>query len=156
MKYFKIKKGFLTFFGVGLIKAAPGTFGSLAAIPFGYLVLEYFHPSNLIFLAALIAVISIKIIDEYEKEVGVHDSKEIVIDEVVGQWIAMALAGSTILGIVLSFIFFRIFDIWKPSFIGKIDREMSGGKGVVLDDVLAGVFGGIAAAASVAVILKFI
>jgi len=151
-----VNKMLLTFFGVGLIKIAPGTFGSLAAIPFGYLVLTYLHPSNLIFFAALVAVLSIKIIDDYEKEVGTHDSKEIVIDEVVGQWIAMTLVGTSMIGIVLSFIFFRIFDIWKPSFIGKIDREMSGGKGVMLDDVVAGIFGGLAAAMVLMLIEKLL
>lgn len=152
-----LNRAFLTFFYVGTIKKAPGTFGSLAAIPFALLILEFLHPSNLFFLSLLLAVVSIKAIDEYEKRGGVHDAKEIVIDEVAGMWLALSLIGEPgVLGVVLAFIFFRILDIKKPSYIGKIDREVSGGKGVVLDDLLAGVFAGILAALSIMVIEFFI
>jgi len=85
-------------------------------------------------------------IDRYEVFYGVHDPKEIVIDELVGIWIAISLVGTSLLAILLAFFTFRLFDIWKPSIIGKVDRDVKGGNGVVLDDALAGVFAGILSA----------
>ena len=98
--------------------------------------------------AVLITIIAIKQIDIYEKEMDEHDSKEIVIDELAGMWIAMYIAGVTYdsyLLALLAFIFFRVFDILKPSIIGKIDKTMPGGMGVMGDDILAGFVGGFVA-----------
>jgi len=141
-----MRKFFLTVGYSGLSPFAPGTVGTIVSVPFALLILEYFPPSTLMLLATLITVISIKQIDLYEIEVGEHDSKEIVIDELVGVWIALAFAGSNMIMILFSVILFRLFDIWKPSVIGRIDKEVSGGKGVMFDDVLAGIFAGLCSA----------
>ncbi len=100
--------------------------------------------ANTLFLAAvLIGLIAIAQIDKEEEESKIHDSSYIVIDELVGMWLAMAISGLSLAGVVLSFIFFRIYDITKLSLIGKIDKEVKGGLGVVADDALAGVLAGL-------------
>ncbi len=100
--------------------------------------------ANTLFLAAiLIGLIAIVQIDKEEEESKIHDSSYIVIDELVGMWLAMAISGLSLAGVILSFIFFRIYDITKPSLIGKIDKEIKGGLGVVADDALAGVLAGL-------------
>ncbi len=102
--------------------------------------------ANTLFLAAiLIGLIAIAQIDKEEEESKIHDSSYIVIDELVGMWLAMAISGLSLVGVILSFIFFRIYDITKPSLIGKIDKEVKGGLGVVADDALAGVLAGLSA-----------
>ncbi len=102
--------------------------------------------ANTLFLAAIfIGLIAISQIDKEEEESKIHDSSYIVIDELVGMWLAMAISGLSLVGVVLSFIFFRIYDITKPSLIGKIDKEIKGGLGVVADDALAGVLAGLSA-----------
>ncbi len=100
--------------------------------------------ANTLFLAAIfIGLIAIAQIDKEEEESKIHDSSYIVIDELVGMWLAMAISGLSLAGVILSFIFFRIYDITKPSLIGKIDKEIKGGLGVVADDALAGVLAGL-------------
>ncbi len=100
--------------------------------------------ANTLFLGAIfIGLIAIAQIDKEEEETKRHDSSYIVIDELVGMWLAMAISGLSLAGVVLSFIFFRIYDITKPSLIGKIDKEVKGGLGVVADDALAGVLAGL-------------
>lgn len=102
--------------------------------------------ANTLFLGAVfIGLIAITQIDKEEEETKRHDSSYIVIDELVGMWLAMAISGLSLAGVVLSFIFFRIYDITKPSLIGKIDKEVKGGLGVVADDALAGVLAGLSA-----------
>ncbi len=102
--------------------------------------------ANTLFLGAVfIGLIAIAQIDKEEEESKRHDSSYIVIDELVGMWLAMAISGLSLAGVVLSFIFFRIYDITKPSLIGKIDKEVKGGLGVVADDALAGVLAGLSA-----------
>lgn len=102
--------------------------------------------ANTLFLGAIfIGLIAITQIDKEEEETKRHDSSHIVIDELVGMWLAMAISGLSLAGVILSFIFFRIYDITKPSLIGKIDKEVKGGLGVVADDALAGVLAGLSA-----------
>lgn len=144
-----MRKLFLTVFYSGLIPKAPGTAGSFVSLILAIALIQVVPPSTIFLLAILISVVAVKQINIYEKEVGEHDSKEIVIDELAGMWLAFTIAGATasnwIVLAILSFIFFRLFDIWKPSFIGKIDREVSGGWGVMGDDILAGIVAGISA-----------
>lgn len=102
--------------------------------------------ANTLFLGAVfVGLIAIAQIDKEEEETNRHDSSYIVIDELVGMWLAMAISGLSLVGVVLSFIFFRIYDITKPSLIGRIDKEVKGGLGVVADDALAGVLAGLSA-----------
>ncbi|GHS36940.1 phosphatidylglycerophosphatase A [Helicobacter pylori] len=142
MSKFSLRACFLTLFFSGYSKKAPGTIGSLVALLLGLPVLIF--SANTLFLGAvLIGLIAITQIDKEEEESKIHDSSYIVIDELVGMWLAMAISGLSLAGVVLSFIFFRIYDITKPSLIGKIDKEVKGGLGVVADDALAGVLAGL-------------
>ncbi|GHR68267.1 phosphatidylglycerophosphatase A [Helicobacter pylori] len=142
MNKFSLRACFLTLFFSGYSKKAPGTIGSLVALLLGLPVLIF--SANTLFLAAvLIGLIAIAQIDKEEEESKIHDSSYIVIDELVGMWLAMAISGLSLAGVILSFIFFRIYDITKPSLIGKIDKEIKGGLGVVADDALAGVLAGL-------------
>ena len=144
---------FITVFGAGLVPKAPGTVGSLVALILGILILEIFPMQTLFMLTLAITIIAIFEINKYERETGIHDDQSIVIDEVAGMWIAMIFALSTAesmsypfvweIAIVSSFASFRLFDIWKPSTIGTIDRKVKGGLGVMGDDVLAGIAGGL-------------
>ncbi len=155
-----LRKFFLTVGFSGLSPKAPGTVGSFVSLIIGLFLLLFLHVSTLFLLSLLVTVIAIKQIDIYEKEVGTHDSSEIVIDELAGMWIALSICGinssNFVIMAVLAFVFFRIFDIWKPSIIGKIDRDVKGGLGVMGDDVIAGIAAGIASAGVYQLIEKFI
>jgi phosphatidylglycerophosphatase A len=143
---------FITFFGTGLAPKAPGTVGSLAALVVGVALLQVVPMQTLFMLTLAICIIGIFEINKYEKATNSHDDKSIVIDEVAGMWIALmfALASAKTMSyeyaepiaIVGSFAAFRLFDIWKPSTIGVIDRKVKGGLGVMGDDILAGIAGG--------------
>lgn len=141
-----MRRLFLTFFYTGLSPKAPGTMGSLLALIFGVLILRYISLETLFLGAFLLSLAGIKEINAYEAEGGEHDDKSIVIDEVVGMWLALVLSSGTLLQIALSFFFFRLFDIWKPSLIGRIDANVKGGLGVMGDDILAGIIAGICSA----------
>ncbi|MFP6233460.1 phosphatidylglycerophosphatase A [Helicobacter pylori] len=144
MDKFSLRACFLTLFFSGYSKKAPGTIGSLVALLLGLPILIF--SANTLFLGAIfVGLIAITQIDKEEEESKIHDSSYIVIDELVGMWLAMAISGLSLAGVVLSFIFFRIYDITKPSLIGKIDKEVKGGLGVVADDALAGVLAGLSA-----------
>ncbi|MFP6242376.1 phosphatidylglycerophosphatase A [Helicobacter pylori] len=144
MDKFSLRACFLTLFFSGYSKKAPGTIGSLVALLLGLPVLIF--SANTLFLGAIfVGLIAITQIDKEEEESKIHDSSYIVIDELVGMWLAMAISGLSLAGVVLSFIFFRIYDITKPSLIGRIDKEVKGGLGVVADDALAGVLAGLSA-----------
>ncbi|WQW39768.1 phosphatidylglycerophosphatase A [Helicobacter pylori] len=144
MDKFSLRACFLTLFFSGYSKKAPGTIGSLVALLLGLPVLIF--SANTLFLGAIfIGLIAITQIDKEEEETKRHDSSYIVIDELVGMWLAMAISGLSLAGVILSFIFFRIYDITKPSLIGRIDKEVKGGLGVVADDALAGVLAGLSA-----------
>ncbi|MDU9764075.1 phosphatidylglycerophosphatase A [Helicobacter pylori] len=144
MDKFSLRACFLTLFFSGYSKKAPGTIGSLVALLLGLPVLIF--SANTLFLGAVfVGLIAITQIDKEEEETKRHDSSYIVIDELVGMWLAMAISGLSLAGVVLSFIFFRIYDITKPSLIGRIDKEVKGGLGVVADDALAGVLAGLSA-----------
>lgn len=155
-----MRKFFLTVGFSGLSPKAPGTVGSFVSLILGLFLIQYLHESTLFLLALLISAVAVKQIDKYEEEVGEHDSKEIVIDELAGMWLALSICGINdenfyIMG-ALAFVFFRLFDIWKPSIIGKIDRDVKGGWGVMGDDLVAGIVAGISAAGTYALLDKFI
>jgi phosphatidylglycerophosphatase A len=147
-----MQKIFLTLFYSGLSKYAPGTMGSIVALFMALSILQFLPISNLFAFSIIIFFIAIKQINKYEKINKTHDSKEIVIDELVGMWIALVVCGIGIDGNMdsndyiksfLAFLAFRYFDIFKPSIIGRIDKKVKGGLGVMGDDVLAGLFAGI-------------
>lgn len=139
---------FLTFFGLGLSPKAPGTVGSLGALIVAILLLRVIPMESLFMLTIAVSIIGIFEVDRYERESQTHDDKSIVIDEVAGMWISLIFSISVAMSIgfnyayelslILSFLTFRLFDIWKPSTIGFIDRRVKGGLGVMGDDILAG------------------
>ncbi|MGM0623106.1 MAG: phosphatidylglycerophosphatase A family protein [Campylobacterota bacterium] len=139
-----MQKLFLTFFYSGLSPKAPGTVGTLAALPFGLAILYYLDVSTLFLITIFATIAGVFEASKYEKQTGIHDDKSIVIDEAVGIWLALIIVSSVlnIYTVILSFIFFRFFDIKKPSIIGKIDRADRGGLSVMGDDVIAGIAGG--------------
>ena len=148
-----LQKLFLTFGGAGLSPRAPATVGTLVSLPVGLAVLYYLGMETLFMLTLAVTVMGIFEINKYEKETGVHDQEHIVIDEAAGMWLSLMIAISTAatmsypyaetLAILFSFAAFRLFDIWKPSTIGWINREIKGGLGVMMDDILAGIAGGL-------------
>jgi len=146
----KINWFFLTGFYSGLLPKAPGTWGSIVGAVIAYFIIMFFPNPNqtILMLAALFFVMGYKMVDEYEQNGGIHDDKRIVIDEIAGVLISIGLIGDlkvdTLIKLFFAFIAFRIFDIWKPSIIGRIDKK-AGAFGVMGDDALAGIFGGIMA-----------
>jgi phosphatidylglycerophosphatase A len=129
---------FLAFgFGSGLSPKAPGTMGTLAAIPLWWLLAQLPLTSYLI-VVLIAAVVGITICGRAADQMGVHDHGGIVWDEFVGFWIAMAALPITWQSLILGFVLFRIFDILKPWPISWLDKKVSGGFGIMIDDVIAG------------------
>ena len=128
-----------TGFGSGFAPVAPGTVGSLLALPIWWFwIADQPLWQQLVFVAAAAAV-SIWIVSRACRATGVGDASEIVLDEFVGQWTALVAAPKSLTALVLGFLLFRLFDITKPWPISWADRELRGGLGVVTDDVFAGV-----------------
>ncbi len=124
-------------FGSGLSPAAPGTAGSLLAIPL-FLVLAYFLPLwPLLAVVVLGFVVGIWFCDLTGKALGVSDHGGIVWDEIVAMWLILAFTPPTWLWFGIAFLLFRLFDIWKPFPIRYLDQHVKGGFGVMLDDLLA-------------------
>lgn len=138
----KIRFCFLTLFYSGLSPKAPGTVGTFLATLLALPIVAFSH-NTLFLLTLLVAGVAIKEIDAYEAQGNPHDDKRIVIDELVGVWIALAITPFSWISVLLCFAFFRLFDIAKPSLIGMIDKKTKGGLGVVGDDALAGILAGL-------------
>ncbi len=132
---------FLAFgFGSGLAPKAPGTFGTIAAIPV-YLLLTLTKSLEIYLIAtALISLIGIWICGKTSKDLGVHDHSGIVWDEIAGYLITMIMIPLTWYWILTGFVLFRFFDILKPWPISWLDKKVSGGLGIMLDDIVAGLF----------------
>lgn len=126
-------------FGSGRAPVAPGTFGTLVGIPV-YLLLQPL--STLIYVAIVAGLFAAGVwfCHVTEQDLGVHDHPGIVWDEIVGYLITMFLAPTGWMWMVLGFVLFRLFDIWKPFPIRQIERRVRGGFGNMLDDVLAGFY----------------
>jgi len=129
-------------FGSGLAPKAPGTFGTLMAIPL-YLMLQPLSITYYLIVVLFVSIIGIYICDKSSEMMGVHDHPGIVWDEFAGYLITMIAAPVGWVWVLVGFAFFRFFDILKPWPIKKIDRSVKGGFGIMFDDVLAGVFAAI-------------
>ena len=92
-------------------------------------------------LVLVVFVLGIHVSDRAEKELGKHDPQEVVIDELVGYLVTMLLLDPTVKNLLLGFVAFRIFDIWKPWPVNALQEKLKGGIGIVMDDVAAGVYG---------------
>jgi phosphatidylglycerophosphatase A len=125
-------------FGSGLIPLAPGTWGTLAAIPL-YLLMAGASWELYLILTLSAFFLGVSVCGKVSSELGVHDDSRIVWDEVVGYILTMFLAPITWIWIIVGFFLFRFFDIWKPQPIRYIDRHIHGGLGIMMDDVLAAI-----------------
>jgi phosphatidylglycerophosphatase A len=132
--------GFLAFgFGSGLSPFAPGTMGTLVAIPFIFPLRALGEP---VFLLALILlfVFGVWVCGRVSQKLGVHDHGGIVWDEMLGYWLSAAFIPLQWPWLLAAFVLFRIFDILKPWPIRQLDQKVSGGFGIMIDDVVAALF----------------
>lgn len=127
-------------FGSGLMPQAPGTFGTLAAVPIYWFLLQGLTLPWLLAVIAISFVIGIWLCDVTAKNLGVHDHPGIVWDEFVGFWISCIALPSGWIWLLWAFVLFRFFDILKPWPIRWLDKRVPGGLGIMVDDVLAGLF----------------
>lgn len=124
-------------FGAGLAPVAPGTFGTLVAIPL-YWMMTYL-PISVYFIVVLAGfILGVYVCGKVSDDLGVADYGGIVWDEVVGYWVTMSLVPLNLTTMLLGFVLFRLFDIYKPYPISWVDRTIGGGLGIMLDDILAG------------------
>ncbi len=129
-----------TWFGVGLLPYAPGTWGSLAALPFGWAISTALGQWNLVIAAGLLFGIGIwasKVCALYDHN---KDPKKVVVDEVVGQWLVISTVPPDLVLFLIGFFLFRFFDIVKTWPANAIDRHLKGGLGIMLDDVIAAIY----------------
>jgi len=124
-------------FGSGLAPKAPGTFGTLAAIPV-FLLMSPLSTMNYLIAVLIISLVGIYICGYAAKAAGVHDHPAIVWDEFAGYFITMFMVPISWQSILVGFLLFRIFDIFKPWPISYLDKNCHGGFGIMIDDVLAG------------------
>ena len=126
-------------FGSGLLKPAPGTWGTLAALPVWYL---FANVSSVLYAVIMVItfIFGVYLCGYTAKAMGTHDHSSIVWDEFVGVWLALFLVPATWIGVFWAFVFFRLFDIWKPWPIAYFDKHVHGGFGIMIDDVVAGIF----------------
>lgn len=129
-----------TWFGAGRMPVAPGTAGSLAALPFGWAIVHLGGNAALLVAIAAISLIGWWAAGRYAEATGMDDPGSVVVDEVVGQWIALLAVPLAPLPYALAFIAFRLFDIAKPWPVNWADRRLPGGLGIMADDVLAGLY----------------
>lgn len=128
-------------FGAGLSPYAPGTIGTLVAVPIVMFVAQFGWLAHLIF--ALCAFLGgIFICGESARKLGVHDHPGIVWDEIAGYSVTMLAAPAEAHWLLAGFVLFRFFDIVKPSPIREADHSLRGGLGIILDDIIAGIFAG--------------
>ena len=146
-----------TFFGIGRLRPAPGTWGSAAAVALAVAVYEAGGALLIPLGAVLAALIGFWAVPQALRMTTDEDPSEIVIDEVAGQWLAMSFTviplarhDISILSawpaFVVPFLLFRLFDIWKPWLVGRADRQ-GGAVGVMMDDLWAGLFAGLGSVA---------
>lgn len=142
-------------FGLGASPVAPGTVGTLAALPF-YLILQHYALWIYMIAVILLAVIGTYLADKTARDFGEHDHQSIVIDEVVGYLITMFAMPQGWQWMLFGFLAFRLFDIWKPWPIRLIDKKVKGGFGIMLDDIIAAIFAWVFIVASIYVWIHFL
>lgn len=129
--------------GSGLAPKAPGTFGTLAAVPLFLLMHHYLSSTEYLFVVLFASVAGIYLCGQTARHLKVHDHPGIVWDEFVGFWITMLAVPVSVGTLLAGFVLFRLFDIAKPWPIKWVDAKVSGGLGIMLDDVLAGIMAGL-------------
>lgn len=140
---FKLNRLLATWFGLGLAPRAPGTFGTLGAIPLFYLFATQFEPVAYLAATLVFCALAVFVAHIYELHSPGHDEPQFVMDEVAGFLVTMALVPATPMAIAAGFVIFRVLDIVKPFPISYIDRKIEGGVGTVADDLVAGILGNV-------------
>ena len=130
-----------TWFGCGLLKPYPGTWGSAAALPFAWGMMWVGGPALLLGATVLLFGLGCWAGEIYERADAHKDPSAVVVDEVVGQWMVLLAVPLSLPAYALGFVFFRLLDIVKPWPAIWADRHVSGGLGIMLDDALAGAWG---------------
>jgi phosphatidylglycerophosphatase A len=131
-----------TWFGAGLAPRAPGTWGSVAALPFAWVIQWTGGPAALVLAAALLFLAGWAASNRLVAASGIKDPQLIVVDEVVGQWLTLACGPLSIPAYLVGLLLFRVADIAKPFPASWADRRVEGGLGVMLDDVFAALYAG--------------
>ncbi|MDH5179122.1 MAG: phosphatidylglycerophosphatase A [Gammaproteobacteria bacterium] len=126
-------------FGSGLSPLAPGTAGTLAALPL-IILMQQLSISLYLAITLMVCFIGIYLCGETAQRLGVHDHGAIVWDEIAGYMLTMFAAPTGWLPLLMGFVLFRLFDIWKPWPIRLLDQNVSGGIGIMLDDILAALY----------------
>ncbi|WP_422024857.1 phosphatidylglycerophosphatase A [Pyruvatibacter mobilis] len=134
-----------TFGGSGLLRPAPGTWGTLAAVFAGWPIAVLGGPVAMSVAAVAAFLAGLWATERYIEASGNQDPSEVVIDEVAAMWLVMAALPPTPLAYLLGFVFFRLFDIWKPWPIRGLERRVKGEMGVMVDDMVAAIYAIIAA-----------
>ena len=129
-----------TWFGCGLMRPAPGTWGTLGGLPIGVLIYAMGGWVALSIAVVLVSLVGYWAAGRFETQTGEHDNGAIVIDEVAGVWIALIPAGLSIPYVIAAFLLFRFFDILKPWPVSWADKKLPGALGVMVDDIIAGIF----------------
>lgn len=129
-----------TWFGAGYLPRFPGTWGSIAALPFAWFISNLYGSVGLIIASVIVFVVGIWASNVFISQSGMEDPGPVVIDEVAGMWMTLALIPPDLTLYAIGFVMFRIVDIFKPWPAGWADRSVKGGFGVMLDDILAAVY----------------
>lgn len=129
-----------TWFGAGLLPKAPGTWGSLAALPPAWLIFHYGGAEALVIGAFVAFVLGTWAAGVYAKAQGKPDPSQVVIDEVAALWLILATVPPAAVAWIGAFLCFRVFDIVKPWPVGLADRKVKGGFGIMLDDIVAAIY----------------
>ena len=131
-----------TWCGTGLLPWAPGSWASLSALPCAWLLMLAGGPWLLLAATLIVFVAGIWAAERYMAAVGIHDPTAIVVDEIAGQWLTLAIAPLDPLAYAIGFFLFRVFDVLKPWPVSWLDRRVGGGFGVMIDDVGAALYAG--------------
>ena len=133
-----------TWFGIGRFPLAPGTCGSLITLPIGWYTASWLGPGWLFAAAVIIFTVGWWAADVYAHRNELEDPAEVVVDEVAGQLVVLAFAPIDLAYYATAFVLFRITDIWKPWPVSFAEQRLSGGFGIMVDDILAGGYAAIA------------
>lgn len=129
-----------SWFGAGFLPWAPGTWGSLAALPFAWAIIVLGSKLWLLAAAVVVFIVGCIAADRAARDGADRDPGWIVIDEVAGQWLTLLVLPVNWLGFSIGFVLFRLFDIWKPWPVRWVERRYGGGFGIMIDDVLAALY----------------
>lgn len=129
-----------TWFGAGLLPIGPGTWGSAAALPFGFVIMAWGGPWALGVAIVLVTAAGWWAAGEFVKALNAQDPPEVVVDEVVSQWLVLMITPMTWWGYLAAFLVFRFFDTFKPWPASWVDQNIDGAGGVMLDDFIAGAY----------------